>query len=149
MIHRNYSIMLPKRNVASAFWAQKVKPQIIGNNNNFAVSFHVLCCACFSQKAGAFLRLFPRKSTTQFLNKDKIFFLRISGAAAEGMTGLTLRAPWGHTAIQRIQEMHAFSSTFLGFSLSMACTGHAAAQAPQLVHSFVALGTILTPPAFL
>lgn len=84
MIHRNYSIMLPKRNVASAFGAQKVKPQIIGNNNNFAVSFHVLCCACFSQKAGAFLRLFPRKSTTQFLNKDKIFFLRISGAAAEG-----------------------------------------------------------------
>lgn len=87
-----------------------------------------------------------RKSWQSFRSEHTFFSIRL---AAASITGLTFRAEWGQTEIQRMQEIHAFSSTFFGFSLSMACTGYSAAQAPHLVHSFVGLGTMPAPPAFL
>lgn len=72
--------MLPKMQRGFRFLAQKVKPQIV-----ISLRLVFMCSVAPAfEKTGAFLRLFPPKSTTQFLNKDKIFFLRISGAAAEG-----------------------------------------------------------------
>ena len=61
---------------------------------------------------------------------------------ADSLLGSSLRAPRGHTAMQRMQEMHASPAARLGSPLSIAQTGHAAAHAPQETQSPVASGAM-------
>jgi len=68
----------------------------------------------------------------------------IANAAAETITLLTLRAPWGHNATHRIQEMHFLLSASFRSFLLMACVGHFSAQRPQPVHLLFAFG--IKPP---
>ena len=47
------------------------------------------------------------------------------------ISGLMLRACFGQTDMQRMQEMQSVWSVSLGCSIEMAPTGHLAAQSPQ------------------
>ena len=60
---------------------------------------------------------YQRNSSHSFRSEQTFF--RATPTAAS-MTGFALRALWGHTEMQRIQDIHALSSTFFGSSLSIA-----------------------------
>src|SRR5699024_4899540 len=87
-----------------------------------------------------------RNSSPSFRSEQTFFK---ATCAAVSMTGVTFRAPWGHTATQRIQEMHRALSVRRGSAGSMAWTGHCGAHRPQRLQSLEGLGTMPTPPAFL
>ena len=72
-----------------------------------------------------------KKSSLCFF-QNTLFF--IAAAATATKTLFTLRADCGHTATQRMQEMHFFPSVSLGLSLLIACAGHFSAQRPHALH---------------
>ena len=72
-----------------------------------------------------------RKAHYAFFSEHAFF---IAAAATATKALFTLRADCGHTATQRIQEMHFFPSVSLGLSLLIACAGHFSAQRPHALH---------------
>lgn len=87
------------------------------------------------------------------INSSFLFLLLqaflIANAATDTIVPFTLRADFGQSATQRIQEIHFPESAVFKFSLLIACAGQFFAHRPQLIQSFVAFGTRPAPPAFL
>ena len=84
------------------------------------------------------------KNNSFFLGVPHAFFSFMLPAVRNAL--LTLLAFRGHTAMQRIQEIHAEVSVFDGSSSVIAPTGHSFAHRPHWIQAFPALGFMGTPP---
>ena len=78
--------------------------------------------------AGVFYSLIYKNSSFSFRPEQAFFNF---WEAAASITGFSLRACFGQTLIQRIQEIHLSLSVCLGLSDGIAPVGHFAAHNPQ------------------
>ena len=98
-----------------------------------------------SFSSGLVKAVFQIYSSHSFLMLQAFFSIMFTIARS---TPLIFLAWCGHWVTHRMHEMHSFLSTFLGLFISMAPTGHCAAQVPHLLHDLRALGTTPALSAF-
>lgn len=124
---------------------EKSKPYNVSHSDRRVIAMY--CAWKVLETVRIMMNVLHQMNSSFAFRSEQTFFS--AKPTADSMTGFTLRAECGHTLMHRIQEIHAFSSTFFGFSGSIAWTGHSWTHTPHFVHSFVGFGTIPAPPDFL